>query len=64
MNGRKGLYIFSQILPTSSLLRTEKALEIFFMNGRGRDVYKFLGTQIPLKPLPSQSRLLIGQGPL
>ena len=23
-----------------------------------------LGAQIPLKPLPSQSRLLIGQGPL
>jgi hypothetical protein len=63
MNGRKGLYKLSQILPTSSLLHPEQALEIFFMNGKGRDVYKFLGAQTPLQPLPSQSRLLNGQGP-
>ncbi len=50
--GEEGLYILTQIFPTSSLLHPGQALEIFFMNGKGRDVYKFLG-RLNSSPTPS-----------
>ncbi len=63
--GWRGRIVY--INPNSStlpILHPEQAPEIIFMNERGRNVYKFLDAQILVHPLPYQSRLRVGQGPL
>ncbi len=67
MNAAGGRGRIVYINPNSStlpILHPEQAPKIFLMNERGRDVYKFLDPLILVHPLPSQSRLWVGQGPL